>query len=243
MDLLQQTEKLKEYIKDLDVSRFEELYTEIDDPYDLPECMVTEIFKHYPEILCNELEITTTEFDLTEFYKNKDAIINKMNSFFDILIDNGFMFDDNILSKRFDEVIHFHRLYDSIGLDQPNSFGNTLLHMQVRGLHTEGVKFLIEKGATLNIYNAENKNPFEILFLDQFIAYKNHKSLEKKFDIAKILIESNVDFDRFINEKGIFERTLYATFAESSGCEYWNIDNLKLLKHFLLLEAESINIY
>jgi ankyrin repeat protein len=241
MDLKVKTEELKQHIKNLDIDKFFELYEEIDDPYELPECMVTEIFKHYPEILCGELEVTTNDFDMEGFKKTKNEIIVKMNLFFNGLIEHGFMFNDNILSKRYDEPIHFFKLYEAIGIDQPNSYGNTILHMQIRGLHIEGVKFLLEHDADPNVFNTENKNCFEILFLDNFIAYQNDKSYDKKLEIAKLLIEHNVDFNRVINEKDIFDRTIYNTFVENNGRKNWDIDNLKILKFLLNLNNNRIN--
>ncbi len=244
MDLAIATQELKKHIKNLNIEEFFEIYDELDDPYDMPECLITELFKHYPEILCGELEITTEEnFDLTAFKKSKNQIILKLNLFFEGLIERGFFFDDNILSKRYDEPIHFYKLYEAIGLDQQNSYGNTILHMQVRGLHLEGVKFLLEKEADANVFNSLNQNCFEILFLDSFIAYKNKNSYHKKLEIAKLLIDNGVEYNRVIDEKDIFERAVYHTFIENNGKREWNIDNLKILKELFDFNINKINSY
>jgi hypothetical protein len=243
MDLAIATVEMKKHIKSLEFEDFFNIYDELEDPYDMPECMVTELFNHYPEILCGELEITAEECDLEAFKESKNKIINQLNLFFEGLIERGFFFDDNILSKRYDEPIHFYQLYEAIGLDQQNSFGNTILHMQIRGLHIEGIKFLLEKDSDPNVLNCLDQNCFEILFLDNFVAYQNDKSYDKKVEIAKLLMKYNVDFNRTIEDKDIFERTVYHAFIENNGKKNWNIDNLIILKDLLDFNINKINSY
>ena len=206
---------------------------------------VTELFKHYPEILCQESNITSEESnqDLDIFQEEKQKIVKNLNIFFEGLIERGFFFDDNILSKRYDEPMQFFQLYDAIGIDQQNSFGNTILHMQVRGLHVEGVRFLLENDADPNVYNSLNQNCFEILFLDNFVAYSHEKAFDKKVQIAKLLMEYNVEFNRVIDGKDMFERAMFFTFIENNGQNNWNIDNLKILKSILEYNEDKINVY
>ena len=245
VDLTVITQDLKQYIKDLNENKFFELYDEIDDPFEMPECLITELFKHYPEILCHDSNTTAehSNQDLDSFQDEKENIITKLNVFFEGLIERGFFFDDNILSKRYDEPMHFFQLYDAIGLDQQNSFGNTVLHMQVRGLHYEGVKFLLENHADPNVYNTLNQNCFEILFLDSFIAYSHENAFEKKIKIAKLLIDNGVEYNRNIDGKNIFERAMYFTFIENNGQNTWNIENLRILKNILEYTENDINVY
>lgn len=238
-------EDLKIHIKNLDQEKFFEVYDTIDDPFEMEDCMITELFKHYPEILCQESNITSEESnqDLDIFQEEKQKIVKNLNIFFEGLIERGFFFDDNILSKRYDEPMQFFQLYDAIGIDQQNSFGNTILHMQVRGLHVEGVRFLLENNADPNVYNSLNQNCFEILFLDNFVAYSHEKAFDKKVQIAKLLMEYNVEFNRVIDGKDMFERAMYFTFIENNGQNNWNIDNLKILKSILEYNEDKINIY
>lgn len=238
-------EDLKMHIKNLDQEKFFEVYDTIDDPFEMEDCMITELFKHYPEILCQESNITSEESnqDLDIFQEEKQKIVKNLNIFFEGLIERGFFFDDNILSKRYDEPMQFFQLYDAIGIDQQNSFGNTILHMQVRGLHVEGVRFLLENNADPNVYNSLNQNCFEILFLDNFVAYSHEKAFDKKVQIAKLLMEYNVEFNRVIDGKDMFERAMYFTFIENNGQNNWNIDNLKILKSILEYNEDKINIY
>lgn len=245
MGLKKETAQLKKHIKSLNIEEFIKVYENLEDPYELEDCLVTEILKHYPEILCCELEITNKnkKLNLEVFNEKKEKIITKMNLFFDVLIENGFIFNDDILSKRYDEPIKFFKLYDSIGLNHKNIFGNTILHMQVRGLHENGVELLLEKAADPNIINSENKNCFDILFLDQFIAYKNEISFNKKLKIAKMLIKKGVDKDRLVEGKNIFERTLYNSFIENNGRDKWDLENLKIIKIIMSLSDEKINKY
>lgn len=238
-------EDLKIHIKNLDQEKFFEVYDTIDDPFEMEDCMITELFKHYPEILCQESNITSEESnqDLDIFQEEKQKIVKNLNIFFEGLIERGFFFDDNILSKRYDEPMQFFQLYDAIGIDQQNSFGNTILHMQVRGLHVEGVRFLLENDADPNVYNSLNQNCFEILFLDNFVAYSHEKAFDKKVQIAKLLMEYNVEFNRVIDGKDMFERAMFFTFIENNGQNNWNIDNLKILKSILEYNEDKINIY
>ncbi len=238
-------EDLKIHIKNLDQEKFFEVYDTIDDPFEMEDCMITELFKHYPEILCQESNITSEESnqDLDIFQEEKQKIVKNLNIFFEGLIERGFFFDDNILSKRYDEPIQFFQLYDAIGIDQQNSFGNTILHMQVRGLHVEGVRFLLENDADPNVYNSLNQNCFEILFLDNFVAYSHEKAFDKKVQIAKLLMEYNVEFNRVIDGKDMFERAMFFTFIENNGQNNWNIDNLKILKSILEYNEDKINVY
>lgn len=238
-------EDLKIHIKNLDQEKFFEVYDTIDDPFEMEDCMITELFKHYPEILCQESNITSEESnqDLDIFQEEKQKIVKNLNIFFEGLIERGFFFDDNILSKRYDEPMQFFQLYDAIGIDQQNSFGNTILHMQVRGLHVEGVRFLLENDADPNVYNSLNQNCFEILFLDNFVAYSHEKAFDKKVQIAKLLMEYNVEFNRFIDGKDMFERAMFFTFIENNGQNNWNIDNLKILKSILEYNEDKINVY
>lgn len=238
-------EDLKIHVKNLDQEKFFEVYDTIDDPFEMEDCMITELFKHYPEILCQESNITSDEsnHDLDIFEEEKQKIVEKLNVFFEGLIERGFFFDDNILSKRYDEPMQFFQLYEAIGIDQQNSYGNTILHMQVRGLHLEGVKFLLEHDADPNVYNSLNQNCFEILFLDNFVAYSHEKAFDKKIKIAKLLMEHNVEFNRVIDGKDMFERAMYFTFIENNGQNNWNIDNLKILKSILNYNEDKINVY
>lgn len=238
-------EDLKIHIKNLDQEKFFEVYDTIDDPFEMEDCMITELFKHYPEILCQESNITSEESnqDLDIFQEEKQKIVKNLNIFFEGLIERGFFFDDNILSKRYDEPMQFFQLYDAIGIDQQNSFGNTILHMQVRGLHVEGVRFLLENDADPNVYNSLNQNCFEILFLDNFVAYSHEKAFDKKVQIAKLLMEYNVEFNRVIDGKDMFERAMFFTFIENNGQNNWNIDNLKILKSILEYNEDKINVY
>jgi ankyrin repeat protein len=239
------TAELKTYIKELDQDKFFELYDTVDDPFEMPECLITELFKHYPEILCHASNTTSKDSvqDLDIFQEEKQNIVDKLNVFFKGLIERGFFFDDNILSKRYDEPIQFFKLYDAIGIDQQNSFGNTILHMQVRGLHYEGVKFLLEQDADPNIFNSLNQNCFEILFLDSFIAYSHEEAYDKKMKIAKLLIDNDAEYNRVLDGKDMFERAMYFTFIENNGQNNWNIDNLIILKNILNYNDEHINIY
>lgn len=238
-------EDLKFHVKNLDQEKFFEVYDTIEDPFEMPDCMITELFKHYPEILCQESNTTSEDSNqnLDIFKEEKQKIVENLNIFFEGLIERGFFFDDNILSKRYDEPIQFFQLYNAIGIDQQNSYGNTILHMQVRGLHLEGVKFLLENDADPNVYNSLNQNCFEILFLDNFVAYSHEKAFDKKLKIAKLLIEHNVEFNRVIDGKDIFERAMYFSFIENNGQNNWNIDNLKILKSILEYNEENINTY
>lgn len=238
-------EDLKFHVKNLDQEKFFEVYDTIEDPFEMPDCMITELFKHYPEILCQESNTTSEDSNqnLDIFKEEKQKIVKNLNIFFEGLIERGFFFDDNILSKRYDEPIQFFQLYNAIGIDQQNSYGNTILHMQVRGLHLEGVKFLLENDADPNVYNSLNQNCFEILFLDNFVAYSHEKAFNKKLQIAKLLIEHNVEFNRVIDGKDIFERAMYFSFIENNGQNNWNIDNLKILKSILEYNEENINTY
>lgn len=245
MDLTVITQDLKKHIKDLNEHKFFELYDEVDDPFEMPECLITELFKHYPEILCHDSNITSKDStqNLDLFKQEKENIISKLNVFFEGLIERGFFFDDNILSKRYDEPMNFFKLYDAIGLDQQNSFGNTVLHMQVRGLHYEGVEFLLKHHADPNIYNTMNQNCFEILFLDSFIAYSHENAFDKKYKIAKLLIDNNVEYNRNIDGKDMFERAMYFTFIENNGQNTWNVENLRILKNILEYKEDEINVY
>ena len=102
MDLTVATEELKKHIKNLNIEEFFEIYDELDDPYDMPECLITELFKHYPEILCSVDEIVADEdFDLESFKKSKDNIIEQLNLFFEGLIERGFFFDLSVLNFRY----------------------------------------------------------------------------------------------------------------------------------------------
>ena len=72
-------EDLKIHIKNLDQEKFFEVYDTIDDPFEMEDCMITELFKHYPEILCQESNITSEESnqDLDIFQEEKQKIVKR----------------------------------------------------------------------------------------------------------------------------------------------------------------------
>ncbi len=235
--------ELKKYIKELDFDNFVELYSSVDDPYEL-DCMVTELFKHYPEVLCSETFKTSEHVDMELFNETKKNIIDQLNVFFEFLIENGFTFNNNILAKRFDEPIHFFQLFDAIGLEQQTDAGNTILHMQVRGLHYEGVEFLLKNKANPNICNQFNQNCFEILFIDNFISYYTQNAFDRKRKIAELLMKYNVDINRIVDGKNLFDRALYHCFVHNNGKSKWeknDIMNLIIIKELIGLNDQEIN--
>lgn len=235
--------ELKKYIKDLDYDNFVDFYESVDDPFEL-DCMATELFKHYPEVLCSETLKTSTDFDMELFNKTKKEIIDKLNMFFEFLIENGFTFNCNILCKRFDEPIHFFQLFDAIGLEQQTDVGNTILHMQVRGLHYEGVEFLLKNGANPNICNQLNQNCFDLLFIDNFISYYTANAFERKKNIGELLIKHGAETNRIIGDKNLFDRALYHCFVNNNGKSKWeknDIMNLIIIKDLIGLNEQEIN--
>ncbi len=235
--------ELKKHIKNLDYDNFVEIFSSVDDPFEL-DCMITELFKHYPEVLCSETLKTSSDFDMDLFNKTKTEIINKMNTFFEFLIENGFTFNSNILCKRFDEPIHFFQIFEAIGLEQQTDVGNTILHMQVRGLHYEGVEFLLENGANPNICNQLNQNCFELLFLDNFISYYTSNAFERKKKIGELLISYGAEYNRIIGDKNLFDRALYHCFVHNNGKKKWertDVMNLIIIKELLDISESDIN--
>lgn len=235
--------EIKKYIKDLDYDNFVDLYTSVDDPYEL-DCVVTELFKHYPEVLCSETFKTNDTFDLELFNKTKKQIVDTLNKFFEFLIENGFTFNNNILAKRFDEPIQFFQLFDAIGLEQQTDAGNTILHMQVRGLHYEGVEFLLKNRANPNICNQFNQNCFEILFIDNFISYYTPNAFERKRKIGELLIQYGAETNRIVGDKNLFDRALYHCFVHNNGKSNWtknDIMNLIIIKDLMKINEQQIN--
>jgi len=178
--------KLIKSCENLDFINFIKNFNEYEKKYGtLNFCLLTPILKNYSE-------------------DNRNNNIFEIKKFISVIIDDMFVFDDEILKKRGNEVIDFFEIYNKIGLNYSNDInGNNILHSQVKGLNYDGIKFLLEKGASPFILNNKSETPIETLF---FYNYKNinlseKEIINKKEKIAFLLLNSmkkniNLNFEK-----------------------------------------------
>ena len=168
--------------KELDFIQFKKNLIEYENKYGTPNfCLLTPVLENYKS--------------------NDDEIIFKIKTFISVIINDVFVFEDDILKKQGNEVIDLFEIYQKIGLDYSNDInGNNILHSQVKGLNYEGVKFLIDNGASPFVINNLLETPLETLFTHNY----NHLNISTeeinyiKEKIAYILIDKmkkNIDLN------------------------------------------------
>lgn len=211
--------KLLNLIKKLDFDNFKIEYNKHLDEFDSPEfCLISELYKHYPEI-DSKNELTDKIMKIRE--KNEKTIQN----FIEVIIQDSFCFENEIIKRKHDEIIKFNSLYESIGFEYTDFIdGNNIAHMQSAGLHFNGILHMVNKNVDFNIYNGKGNNPLEVLFLESHIAFNDADSSNVKRDIA-ILLKPLVVESNFREPNNLFYKTIDFQIKQDK----LNLDDLTLI--------------
>jgi hypothetical protein len=218
--------RLLELVKNLDIENFKIEYNKHLDEFDSPEfCLITELYKHYPEINSKK-ELTDKIIKIRK--KNEKIIQN----FIDVIIQDSFCFENEVIKRKHDEIIKFNSLYESIGFEYTDFIdGNNIIHMQSAGLHFDGVLHMVNKNVDFNIYNGKGNNPLEVLFLESHTAFNDTDSSNIKKNIA-ILLKPLVVENNFREPNNL----LYKAIDFQIKQDKINLDDL-----YLIINLYNIN--